>query len=169
MGQLTRGAMIKIARRWLENTGCKVIATELSSSAIEKPDVVGWRTSGRCIVVQCEKSRGDFLANKKRYHHLTSDGVGMENWILVPENVIEIDELPEGWGFLEYRVTAGASRSWMVKTMVHAPSVLRTEKATKEEKKMLISVAWRALKAMEMVKPLGMGFDSEFSSESRPY
>ncbi len=156
--------LVKAARVWLEAQGCRVVATEFASSVSETPDAIGWRNDGRCIVVECKVSRADFRANNKKAHERGDFAVGDERWFLVPGGMVDKSEVPEGWGCLEYKKSAH-SRGYFCKKLVAAPN--RDKNGTSEliEKRMLVSMAARALEALRLVRPLSYGYGEEKRGE----
>lgn len=69
----------------------------------ELPDVIGWTMSGTSYLIECKRTRRDFLGElKQKQSRIWSDrGMGQNRYYLAPENLIDIDELPVGWGLLE--------------------------------------------------------------------
>jgi hypothetical protein len=68
------------------------------------PDAIGWKRACHSVLVECKVTRGDFLADRsKPFRMKPSDGVGCERFYLVPSGLIRREELPVGWGLLEYR------------------------------------------------------------------
>ncbi|WP_339885642.1 adenylosuccinate synthase [Vreelandella maris] len=100
-----------IAVKWLKRPnsnnghGCHVAVSEVRSGWVgEVPDAIGFRQSGYApsdgsIVVEVKVSRSDFLADKKKPHRIEG-GLGNWRYFMCPEEMIEPDELPEGWGLL---------------------------------------------------------------------
>lgn len=83
--------------------GCGVVATELSSFAVESPDVFGFKQSGLVtFLFEAKTSRSDFFADaKKTSRKAPSKGVGLFRYYLTPPGLISIDELPLKWGLIE--------------------------------------------------------------------
>src|SRR4051794_14342069 len=98
---MTHQDLIKVAQRWLTNTAhCAVVLTELSTSAGEIPDAIGWY--GRnSILVECKISRGDFFADKDKPSRRAERVLGGKRFYLTPKGLVEPEEVPEGWGLLE--------------------------------------------------------------------
>lgn len=95
---LTHDDLVRIGRRWLFRN-CPVVVTELASCG-EEPDCIGWR-SGISTLIECKATRSDFLSDKKKEFRVNpSRGVGSFRYFLTPDNLITVDELPEGWGLL---------------------------------------------------------------------
>lgn len=69
----------------------------------ENPDV--WAYNGNStICIEVKVSRSDFLADKKKWwrSEQNPNKVGMYRYYLAPEGIIKTEELPEGWGLLEW-------------------------------------------------------------------
>lgn len=100
---LTHSDLTMIAEKWLSNTvGCSVAFRDLKTSnkTGEIPDAIGWR-DGVSIMIEAKTSRSDFLADKKKVFRVMPElGVGDWRFFLCPPNMINPDELPEGWGLL---------------------------------------------------------------------
>ncbi len=98
---MTHADLCGRAARWLAGTmRCGVVLTEITTSAREVPDAIGWRQSGESILVECKASRADFLGDKRKGHRVLR-GAGRERWYFVPKGLIRPGELPEGWGLAE--------------------------------------------------------------------
>lgn len=101
---VTHKQLCEVAATWLQNR-CNVALTGIASSYAEKPDAIGWSTSGKnygCTVVECKVSVSDFLANKQKKH---GNKLGNYRYFLVPENLITWATLQEhypGNGLLYY-------------------------------------------------------------------
>ena len=55
-------------------------------------------------MVECKITRDDFLADRdKPFRQKPARGVGSERFYLTPPVLIKLEELPPGWGLLEYR------------------------------------------------------------------
>ena len=91
------------AERWLRQQGCGVaISDRFRAHAIngEYPDAIGWR-SGVSIQVECKVSRADFLADKhKPFRADPAKGMGDWRFYLCPPDIIQVEDLPAGWGLL---------------------------------------------------------------------
>lgn len=91
--------LVAVAARWLKRQGFGVVATELRSyGTAEEPDAIGFR-SAVSAVVEVKVSRADFLADKAKPHR-QNGGLGNYRFYLCPPGVIEVDDLPAGWGLL---------------------------------------------------------------------
>jgi hypothetical protein len=112
--------LVKIAARWLrEECRCAIVITELVTTAPETADAIGWSYGGRhSCMIECKISRGDFFKDKAK----GSRRMGQFKYYLVPKGLITIDELPEGWGLLEYEGTFPRDRQSRVIETVQAPA-----------------------------------------------
>jgi hypothetical protein len=97
------GQLVEAARVWLYgNQRCSVVITELMTSAMEIPDAIGWQ-SGGSILVECKTSRSDFKADAKKFFRKNADyGIGNERYFLTPPGLVQVEELPENWGLIEW-------------------------------------------------------------------
>ena len=107
---MTHDELVEVARTWLLNgynyearkQKCAVVVTELVSAG-ETPDALGWNPSFSWLV-ECKTSRGDFLADQKKYHRRNpKKGLGNFRYYLCEPDMISADELPENWGLLYAR------------------------------------------------------------------
>ena len=68
------------------------------------PDAIGWKRACHSVLVECKISRADFLVDRNKPFRLRPElGVGSERFYLVPKGLVRVEELPVGWGLLEYR------------------------------------------------------------------
>lgn len=95
--------LVARARRWLTFVkGCCPVLTEFSSGAREIPDAIGWN-AGNSVLVECKTSRGDFLADQKKlWRGNTNLGLGRERYYMTPPDLLRFNDIPAGWGLLEY-------------------------------------------------------------------
>lgn len=89
--------LVKIAEKWLKKR-CGVVFTELYSMNAEIPDAIGF-TSMTSILIECKTSRRDFVNDFKKPHRWTN-GMGEFRFYLCPESLINIEDLPDGWGLI---------------------------------------------------------------------
>ncbi|MCL6483696.1 MAG: hypothetical protein I4O49_05855 [Janthinobacterium lividum] len=91
--------LVILGEKWLKRQGFAVVATELvTDGTAEQADVIGFR-SNCSVVVEAKASRADFLADRHKPHR-EAGGLGVYRFYLCPPGVIEIDDLPKGWGLL---------------------------------------------------------------------
>lgn len=104
MGSPTHAQLVAKAVEWLRTRyRCGVILSEQYCSTGEVPDAIGWKKQCHSVVIECKVSRADFLADAaKSFRVKPEEGLGCERFYLAPAGVIKIEELPAGWGLLEY-------------------------------------------------------------------
>ena len=98
-----------LAQRWLKRNNsagghaCDIAFSEVWSGVSgEVPDAIGFRRRGfedGSVVVEVKVTRSDFLNDHKKPHR-QSGGLGNWRYYLCPEELIQPDELPPGWGLL---------------------------------------------------------------------
>ncbi len=99
---MTHSQLVQKAVGWLRNYRCGVILSEQACVSGEMPDAIGWKRACHSVLVECKISRSDFLADRAKPFRLKPNrGVGCERFYLVPVGLINIEELPQGWGLLE--------------------------------------------------------------------
>jgi hypothetical protein len=93
--------LVALAARWLERAKlCSVVVTEMSCSAPEAPDALGFRM-GCSWLIECKASRADFFADAKKYFRRHPEhGMGQRRFYACAVGVIKPEELPPGWGLL---------------------------------------------------------------------
>lgn len=93
------------AAKFLQNNGFAVSFHDQFSAVTsygEQPDAIGFRNGVSCLI-EVKVSRADFLADgKKRVRFESSKGVGDWRFYLAPQGLMRIEELPQGWGLLEF-------------------------------------------------------------------
>lgn len=86
---------------WLKRNGFGVAAMNISShGSRERVDCIGFRQQCSAMI-EVKVSRSDFLADKKKPER-QSGGVGVYRFYLTPQGLLSVDDLPSGWGLLEY-------------------------------------------------------------------
>lgn len=100
---MTHADLCRRAEAWLKRQGCGVTIREPFRTHTvnrEQPDAIGWR-DGLSILVECKVSRSDFHSDKnKPFRSNPSKGMGDWRFYLCPPGVIEVSDLPQGWGLL---------------------------------------------------------------------
>lgn len=106
----THAELCSLAVKWLKRSpsaggpGCQLAISECRSGWNgEIPDAIGFLAGFiDCIsvVVEAKTSRSDFLADRKKPHRAPGQGIGAYRYMMCPEGMIGVDELPEGWGLL---------------------------------------------------------------------
>lgn len=77
------------------------VFSEFVASALERPDVIGWYY-GMSMVVECKRTRADFLADRGKPHMFdATSGMGRRRYYVVPEGLVTVDEVP-AWCGLAY-------------------------------------------------------------------
>jgi len=101
---MTHGQLVEKAVHWLRRYRCGVVLSEQACVSGEMPDAIGWKRACHSVLVECKVTRADFLADRaKPFRVKPADGVGCERFYLVPAALVRHEELPIGWGLLEYR------------------------------------------------------------------
>lgn len=101
---MTHAQMVERAVRWLRSYRCGVVLSEQACASGEMPDAIGWKQACHSVMVECKITRADFLADReKSFRRKPERGVGSERFYLTPPALIKLEELPPGWGLLEYR------------------------------------------------------------------
>lgn len=104
---MTHALLVRRAVEWLRHYRCGVILSEQACISGEMPDAIGWKRACHSVLVECKISRADFLADRaKPFRKKPELGVGNERYYCVPRGLVRPDELPCGWGLLEYHKRA---------------------------------------------------------------
>ena len=83
---------------------CGVVLSEQACVSGEMPDAIGWKQASHSVLVECKVTRADFLADREKPFRLKPEkGVGSERFYLALPGLAKMEELPAGWGLLEYR------------------------------------------------------------------
>lgn len=99
---LTHTELCGLAGKWLRSTGgCSVVLVEPHVFDLELPDAIGWN-SWLSTLIECKASRSDFRADSKKWHRTADRAMGNRRWFFAPIGVIPANELPDGWGLLEW-------------------------------------------------------------------
>jgi hypothetical protein len=68
------------------------------------PDAIGWKRASHSVLIECKLSRADFLADcDKPFRQKQELGLGCERFYLTLPGLLNLKELPPGWGLLEVR------------------------------------------------------------------
>jgi hypothetical protein len=101
---MTHAQLVERAVRWLRAYRCGVVLSEQACVSGEMPDAIGWKRASHSVLVECKVTRADFLADRgKPFRAKPEQGVGCERFYFTPPGLVEVDELPAGWGLLELR------------------------------------------------------------------
>lgn len=106
----THSELNVIAAKWLKRPlsnkgpGCQVALTEVGGLfGGERADAFGyrWGFEACSIVIESKTSRSDFLADKAKPHRNGQCvGMGTYRYYICAEGLIDIADLPDGWGLL---------------------------------------------------------------------
>jgi hypothetical protein len=100
---MTHAQMVERAVRWLRSYRCGVVLSEQACASGEMPDAIGWKRACHSVLVECKVTRADFLADREKpFRQKPQRGVGSERFYLTSHALIKLEELPTGWGLLEY-------------------------------------------------------------------
>jgi len=154
VGEVTHAKLVKVASEWMAGKA-SLIATEIATTQ-EVPDVIAWGNDGVCTVIECKVSRSDYLRESKKVHHVEGRAMGDYRWYMAPEGLLKPSDIPKGFGLLEYKV-GRYPRGYCVRRKVEAPLRRVGEASRCEEKKVLISIAWRSMSAASTLKLVWMG------------
>jgi hypothetical protein len=100
---MTHAQLVEKAVRWLRVYRCGVVLSEQACVSGEMPDAIGWKRACHSVLVECKITRADFLADRvKPFRQKPELGVGSERFYLTPPSLVKPEELPTGWGLLEY-------------------------------------------------------------------
>lgn len=96
-------ALCNIGAKWLKKScpqKCPVSLIEMVSYCPEQPDVIGFNGS-YSVLLEAKTSRADFKKDAKKHWRLHPEtGVGDFRLFICPENLIQIEEVPEHWGLV---------------------------------------------------------------------
>ena len=96
--------LVARAVEWLRRYRCGVVLSEQACVSGETPDAIGWKRTCHSVLVECKISRADFLADRNKPFRVKPElGVGSERFYLAPKDLVKGQELPPGWGLLEYQ------------------------------------------------------------------
>ena len=170
--KITHNHLVKAAKLWaLVGGRCKLVLTEFYGGAGEIPDMIGFRSNGVSVLVECKVSRNDFLGDKKKWHRRNkTSGMGMERWYMVAPDVIHgVEELPDDWGCLMY-CTSKHERGYYLRTVRRAVGaghyqIDQTTPGFLYERYVLIQACARALGAQRLTAPMAVAIKQELEVE----
>jgi len=132
--------LVAAAVDWLRRSyRCGVVLSEQYCATGEVPDAIGWKAMCHSVVIECKTSRADFLADAKkpfrnpRRGSGKEEGLGCERFYMAPPGLIVPEELPPGWGLLEY------SRHGVRVVVKPGKKSLRTEAGLCKEMNLLLA------------------------------
>ncbi len=98
-GAIDHARLVALGAAWLLRQGFPIVATELRCfGSREQPDVLGFR-SNCSMLIEVKTSRADFLADRKKPER-AAGGLGLYRFYLCPEGLLQVADLPAGWGLL---------------------------------------------------------------------
>jgi len=101
---MTHAQLVQKAVAWLRSYRCGVVLSEQACTSGEVPDAIGWKRACHSVVVECKVSRADYLCDhNKPWRVNPKTGVGCERFYMVAAGLVKPEELPDGWGLLEYQ------------------------------------------------------------------
>ena len=77
--------------------------SDITTGTCEAPDVIAYRQNVKdnvCMVFEIKVSRADFKADSKKRCRGYAEGMGVQRYFVVPDDLVSPDEVPEGWGLL---------------------------------------------------------------------
>jgi hypothetical protein len=99
---MTHAQLIDQAVAWLRSYRCGIVFSEQACASGEVPDAIGWKGNSHSVVVECKISRTDFFADREKpFRQKPELGLGCERFYLTPPGLVQVEELPAGWGLLE--------------------------------------------------------------------
>jgi hypothetical protein len=99
---MTHAQLVQKAVQWLRSYRCGVILSEQACASGEMPDAIGWKRACHSVLVECKISRADFLGDRgKPFRQKSKLGMGCERFYMTSHGLLNLDELPCGWGLLE--------------------------------------------------------------------
>ena len=112
--EISHKELVKQAGVWLKNytQTHTIVITELTTSARETPDAIGFDSGGFSTLIECKATRADFFADKKKHFRMApSSGMGHRRYFMTPVGLLKPEELPEDWGLIEvYEKTESGRR-----------------------------------------------------------
>jgi hypothetical protein len=100
--EINHKQLVEVGAKWLSRQSFGIVVLpEYSRASGETPDVIGFGKR-ESHVIECKISHTDFLADKRKWFRENGNGMGNYRWYL-SIGVITQDELPDGWGLLEYK------------------------------------------------------------------
>jgi hypothetical protein len=100
---MTHPQLVEKAVNWLRRYGCGVVLSEQACVSGEMPDAIGWKRACHSVVVECKVSRSDFHADRAKPSRESARALGCERFYLTPAGLCRVQEIPPGWGLLEYK------------------------------------------------------------------
>ena len=164
---MTHAELVKIAEKWLLGTRkCSFAFTELVCLATsEIPDAIGFR-DGQSILVECKTSRADFFSDaKKFFRQHSAQGMGTYRFFMCPRGIINVQDLPLGWGLVEVSENGKPRQVWghNPRSNIYSPeSIFRHERNLQAEMGLMAS----ALRRLHLRGVLPLIYDNPFVNKS---
>lgn len=99
---MTHADLVELAARWLRRKYHSTVVTSKSIMDSEEPDAIGWTANGISTLIECKRTRKDFLADAKKPWRVHPPlGMGFHRYFLAPAGIIKPSEVPDKWGLLE--------------------------------------------------------------------
>lgn len=102
---MTHTELVVRAVKWLKNTKhCRLVLCKPRTVTLEQPDAIGWKMQPFSTLIECKASRGDFLADRKKwFREHPHKGMGYNRYFMTPAGLVTRDEVPKCWGLLEVK------------------------------------------------------------------
>ncbi len=98
---ITHSELVAVAIKYAQRR-CPIVISEVATTG-EEPDVLGWTGSGSSVLFECKATRSDFLADRRKPYRANPEaGVGDFRYFFTPRGLVTRQELPAGWGLIEY-------------------------------------------------------------------
>lgn len=156
MQALSHADLCAIAVRWLKKPfsagghACQVAFPEVRTSYLsgEIPDALGFRVSsceygGGSVLVECKRSRADFLKDALKPWRAPGQGIGRFRYFLCPAGLVQPDELPPGWGLVWVDRRGRVSPRVGAFQSIRTPGAFDNEHATFDETLLLANLLHR--------------------------
>ena len=100
---MTHAKLVEAAIAWLRRYRCGIVLSEQGCSSGEMPDAIGWKGKCHSVLAECKLSRADFLADREKQWRMDPEiALGCERYYVAPRGLLRPEEMPEGWGLLEF-------------------------------------------------------------------
>lgn len=97
---MTHAECVLAATGWLIPK-CDITMPEFFTFNSELADVIGFRTGGKSLMIECKVTRRDFLIDKKKHFRRVPEmGMGNQRYYCCPVGLIKPKDLPEKWGLI---------------------------------------------------------------------
>jgi hypothetical protein len=130
---MTHTQLVQKAVAWLRSYRCGVVLSEQACLSGEMPDAIGWKRACHSVLVECKVTRADFLADRdKPFRRKQELGLGCERFYLTPAALLQLKDLPPGWGLLE-------CHNRKIRLLLPAAMNLRTATGFRHEMNLLLA------------------------------